>query len=113
MAVPEPVQLDRADREVVTALISLMEQRHLNDFNSIWKPMLEALDGEDAFWGWARKKRLAMSDERYEAYVLEQDDLTQGLLWLETQWHRSQWARSGRIPRLGECNRDRGVSHLL
>jgi GNAT superfamily N-acetyltransferase len=82
---------------MVTALICPMEQRHLNDFNSIWKPMLEALDGEDAFWDWARKKRLALSDERYEAYALEQDDLTQGLLWLETQWHRSQWVRSERL----------------
>ena len=56
--------------------------------------MLEALDGQDAFWDWARKKRLALTDERYEAYALQSDDLTHGLLWLETQWHRSQWVRS-------------------
>jgi GNAT superfamily N-acetyltransferase len=71
-----------------------MAQRHLDDFNLVWKPMLEALNGEDAFWDWARKKRLALTDERYEAYALESDDLTHGLLWLETQWHRSQWVRS-------------------
>jgi GNAT superfamily N-acetyltransferase len=92
MVIPECVELDRADGEAVTALICPMQQQHLSDFNLIWKPMLEALDGEDAFWDWARKKRLGLSDDRYEAYAIEQDDLTHGLLWLETQWHRSQWA---------------------
>lgn len=38
--------------------------------------MLEALDGEDTFWDWARKKRLALTDDRYEAYAMEQDELT-------------------------------------
>jgi GNAT superfamily N-acetyltransferase len=94
VSVSESVQLQRADGEIVTALICPMAQRHLDDFNLVWKPMLEALDGEDAFWDWARKKRLALTDERYEAYAMESDDLTHGLLWLETQWHRSQWVRS-------------------
>ncbi|HEY9662659.1 MAG TPA: hypothetical protein V6C65_29745, partial [Allocoleopsis sp.] len=85
-------QLEQANGEIVTALICPMVQQHLDDFNLVWKPMLEAVDGEDAFWDWARKKRLALSDDRYEAYALEQDNLTHGLLWLETQWHCSQWA---------------------
>lgn len=54
--------------------------------------MLEELDAEDAFWNWARKKRLALGDDRYEAYAVEYEDLTQGLLWIETQWHRSPTA---------------------
>ncbi len=66
MAITEYVELDRADGETVTALICPMQQQHLVDFDSIWKPMLEALDGEDAFWDWARKKRLALTDDRYE-----------------------------------------------
>jgi GNAT superfamily N-acetyltransferase len=94
VSVSESVQLQQADGEVVTVLICPMEQWHLDDFNLVWKPMLEALDGKDAFWDWARKKRLALTDERYEAYAMELDDLTHGLLWLETQWHRSQWVRS-------------------
>ncbi|MEO0405937.1 MAG: hypothetical protein AAF289_01165 [Cyanobacteria bacterium P01_A01_bin.135] len=69
-----------------------MTQRHLGDFNGIWKSMLESLGAEDAFWNWARKKRLSLSNDRYEAYALEYDNLTQGLLWLETQWHGSWWA---------------------
>jgi GNAT superfamily N-acetyltransferase len=71
-----------------------MTQQHLNDFNYIWKAILLALGADDAFWDWARKKQLALSDDRYEAYAIEYEELTQGLLWLETQWHRSQWTRT-------------------
>jgi hypothetical protein len=91
MAITESVQLDRADGEIVTALICSMSQRHLNDFNTIWQSWLTSLNAVDAFWDWARKKRLALTDDRYEAYALESDGLTQGLIWLEAQWHRSQW----------------------
>ncbi|QYO62304.1 hypothetical protein [Leptolyngbya sp. 7M] len=66
VSVSEAVQLQQADGAIVTALICPMVQRHLDDFNLVWKPMLEALDGEDAFWDWAWKKRLALTDERYE-----------------------------------------------
>jgi GNAT superfamily N-acetyltransferase len=30
-----------------------------------------------------------LSDNRFEAYAIEFEGLTQGLLWLETQWHCS------------------------
>ena len=91
MAITESVQLEQATGELITALICPMERRHLNDFDSIWRSLLSALNADDAFWDWARKKRLALTDDRYEAYALESDDLTHGLIWLETQWHRSQW----------------------
>ena len=91
MSMTEFVQLEQATGEIVTAQICPMEGRHLEDFNLVWKPMLEALNADDAFWDWVRKKRLALTDDRYEAYALESEDLTHGLLWLETQWHRSQW----------------------
>ncbi|HEY9662850.1 MAG TPA: GNAT family N-acetyltransferase [Allocoleopsis sp.] len=86
------VQLQQANGEIVTALICPMAQRHLQDFDSIWQLWLASVGADDAFWDWARKKRLALTDDRYEAYALESDRLTQGLIWLETQWHRSQWA---------------------
>lgn len=88
----EIVQLRQGNGELVTAVICPMAQRHLNDFNSLWQGMLVGLDTDDAFWDWARKKRLTLSDDRYEAYALESERLTHGLLWLETQWHRSQWS---------------------
>ena len=92
MSIQELVQLNQADGEVVTALICPMTQQHLNDFDSLWQSWLVSLNAEDAFWDWVRKKRLALADNRYEAYALELDGLTQGLIWFETQWHRSQWS---------------------
>lgn len=86
----QSIQLEQGSGQPVQAWIWRMEQRHLDDFNGIWSAMLEALGAED-IWDWARKKRLSLSDNRYEAYAVEYDDLTQGLLWIETQWHRSQW----------------------
>ena len=86
------IQLQQGNGQLVTAHLCTMQMRHLQDFNTIWKSMLEGLNAEDTFWDWTRKKRLSLSQDRYEAYAIEYDDLTQGLLWIETQWHRSQWA---------------------
>ncbi len=87
----EAIQLQQGNGQLVEACLYTIQPRHLDDFNTIWKSILEELDAEDTFWDWTRKKRLSLSDERYEAYAVEYDDLTQGLLWIETQWHRSQW----------------------
>ncbi|MBE7385742.1 MAG: hypothetical protein F6J95_030670 [Leptolyngbya sp. SIO1E4] len=40
-------------------------------------------------WDWAYKLSLALNDSRYEAYAIELDALVQGVMLLETQWHRS------------------------
>jgi hypothetical protein len=66
-----------------------MQPRHLDDFETLWRGMLLELNEEDAFWSWAMKKRLSSNDDRFEAYAIEYEGLTQGLMWLETQWHRS------------------------
>lgn len=71
-----------------------MAQTHLNDVLGLWRPMLEALGEVDAFWNWVRKKRLSLEEPGYEAYALEFEDVTQGLLWLETQRHYSQQDRT-------------------
>lgn len=92
MEFAESVQLEQATGEMISAWLCPMTEDHLDDFDLLWKLMLQPLDAEDAFWDWARKKRLTLVDERYEAYAIEHDDLTHGLIWLETQWHRSRWA---------------------
>ncbi|MBE7385205.1 MAG: hypothetical protein F6J95_027865 [Leptolyngbya sp. SIO1E4] len=51
--------------------------------------MLRELQQPDKSWDWAYKMRLALSDRRYEACVIEFDDLVQGVVLIETQWHRS------------------------
>lgn len=67
-----------------------MSDRHLEDFETIWKGILNAADQPDRYWIWDYKLRQADRDTRYETYAVEVDSLTQGLMFLETQWHRSQ-----------------------
>ena len=51
---------------------------------------MKATEQPDGYWSWNYKLRQGNQDARYEAYAIEFEDLTQGLMFLETQWHRSQ-----------------------
>lgn len=84
------IQLLSGSGETVTGLLCEMKDRHLEDFETIWKGILIATDQPDRYWIWNYKLRQANQDARYEAYAIEVDSLTQGLIFLETQWHRSQ-----------------------
>jgi hypothetical protein len=88
-----PVNLTTGLGQSIQAQLHQMQQRHLNDFEGIWRDILQELGQDDAFWSWATKKQLSLTDSRFEAYAIEFEGLTQGLLWLETQWHRS-WLNS-------------------
>jgi hypothetical protein len=67
-----------------------MRDRHLEDFETIWKGILRATEQPDKGWNWDYKLRQGNQEARYESYAIEVDSLTQGLIFLETQWHRSQ-----------------------
>jgi hypothetical protein len=84
------VDLIAATGEIVQAQLVRMQPRHIQDFENDWQEMLQDLNESDAFWNWAMKKRLSSSiNNRFEAYAIEYENLAQGLLWLETQWHCS------------------------
>jgi GNAT superfamily N-acetyltransferase len=91
------VELLYGNGEIASAIICPMNQGHLNDVLEIWRPMLREMDEEDAFWDWAFKKRVSLAQENYEAYAVEHENLTHGLLWLETRNHRSQRSRGERL----------------
>jgi len=86
----QTIELRQGNGQIVEAYLCRMQPQHLDDFNQIWQSLLQEMGEEDAFWSWARKKQLSLNQDRYETYAIEYDDLTQGLLWIETQWHRSQ-----------------------
>lgn len=65
-----------------------LRQRHLENFETIWKGVLRATEQPDSDWSWDYKLRQDNQESRYEAYAIEVDSLTQGLMFLETQWHR-------------------------
>jgi hypothetical protein len=86
---PISVDLIAASGEIVQADLDRMQPRHIEDFETVWQEVLRNLNQYDAFWNWAMKKRLSSINNRFEAYAIEYNNLTQGLLWLETQWHCS------------------------
>ena len=88
--IQRPVQILSGQGQVVSGLICTMQQRHEDDSQSTWQGILDVTDQPDAGWIWDYKRRKSEQEGRYEAYALEADELTQGLTFLETQWHRSQ-----------------------
>ena len=85
------IQLIRcSDGQLVDAQLSELAERHLEDFDQMWRSQLIELSAEDKFWDWAFKKRIALTRSGYESYAIEWDNETQGLIALETQYHRVQ-----------------------
>lgn len=74
----------------IRAAIVAIAAKHVRDFEEHWQPALESMKEEDKYWDWAFKKRLSLQDDNFEGYALECENMTQGLIMLETQWHRSQ-----------------------
>jgi hypothetical protein len=87
--VEETITLLSGDGQPVEGRICAMQERHWRDFQTLWQTMLVATDQPDAAWMWDYKLRQSQREARYEAYALEADFLTQGLIFMETQWHRS------------------------
>jgi hypothetical protein len=85
----QPIPLLSGNREPIEGLLCTMEEKHLEDYETIWKGILLETEQPDRYWMWDYKLRQSNRDQRFEAYAVEVDDLTQGLMLLETQWHRS------------------------
>lgn len=87
-----------SDRVIVPGVLTELAPRHLEDFETRWMSQLREAREEDKYWDWQFKKRLtARSEEEYEGYAIECEELTQGLLLLEIQRHRSFFQRGERL----------------
>ena len=78
------------DNQFVEATLIDLAQNHVDDFESLWWVQLRSFSQEDKYWDWVFKQRLSTSNENFESYAIECEGRTQGLMMLETQWHRSQ-----------------------
>ena len=87
----QSVRLFTSAGQAVIGQIIPMEQHHYDEVNTVWKPILIATEQPDAGWIWDYKLRQSQREERYEAYVLDVEGFPQGLVFIETQWHRSHW----------------------
>lgn len=85
------VNLKRGDsNQSVEATLLDAAPRHVTSFQQDWKPMLRQFSQEDKYWDWAFKQQSADNHDRYECYAIEADGQMQGLMMLETQWHKSK-----------------------
>ena len=87
------VQVKTTAGQCLEGQIVAMDDGHLYDVETFWQPILTELGQPDPGWKWDYKLRQSQQQERYEAYSLDLDKLSQGLLFIETQWHRSQQAQ--------------------
>lgn len=83
------IQLSSGTGNLVEALLCSMTTEHLNDYYEVWAQILEESAQPDAGWPWEYKLRQAQQEERFEAYAIEVEGFAHGLLYIETQWHRS------------------------
>lgn len=83
------VALRKPPDQTVTATISVLTQEHVEQISDVWRAILQATQQPDEGWDWTYKLRLSLNDDRYEAYAIEWGDLIQGVVLLETRWHRS------------------------
>jgi GNAT superfamily N-acetyltransferase len=89
--VQQSIQLVRGrDNQIVEATLLSLAPKHLDDFDNLWLQQLLLYRQEDKYWDWVLKKRMSLNNENYESYAIEYEERTQGLMWIETQWHRSQ-----------------------
>jgi hypothetical protein len=79
-----------SDSENIDADVLDLSDKHLADFDIFWLPRLkDSEEEEDSHWDW-RRKSLVLSTVNYEKYALECEDITQGLMILEIDCHRSR-----------------------
>lgn len=92
------IQLLRGiDNEPVDATLLPVNRKHLDDFEQFWKGLLRVSEEEDAYWDWVKKERLYASSSSFEKYAIECEQMTQGLMMIETQGHRSWFDADQRI----------------
>lgn len=83
------VRLTKPPNDIVTTTISSLTQEQVGQIDDLWEGILQETQQPDADWNWNYKLRLAVNDDRYEVYGIELEALLQGVILLETQWHRS------------------------
>lgn len=78
-----------ANNQVVPATLLSLTSKHVEDFSVRWRSPLALASQEDKYWDWHFKQRLSDTRDNYEAYAVECEGDTQGLMAIETRQHRS------------------------
>jgi hypothetical protein len=78
-----------ADLQTVEAQLVNLTERHISDYETSWRNVLQEAQQEDKYWDWAYKQRQSDRQGNYEGYAVEYQSRTQGLMLIETQQYRS------------------------
>lgn len=65
---PRSLRLTQPPNRIVTAAIGLLTQEQVGQIDAIWIGLLQETGQPDVRWNWAYKLRLAVNDDRYDAY---------------------------------------------
>ncbi len=76
---------------IVAADLASLTAKHVEDYDQFWQPLLREFGEDDKALSWRFKQQLAERQPNWECYAIEYEDLTQGLILLETQFHGSQF----------------------
>ncbi|OYQ67565.1 hypothetical protein B9G53_01025 [Pseudanabaena sp. SR411] len=81
------------------AEIKKFNQKSLDDFITFWRSRIQPQLQDEVYWNWLDKYRMYGSKDNYEAYAIENESeqITQGMMLIETQNHRSKFNRKRRI----------------
>ncbi|NJR67468.1 MAG: GNAT family N-acetyltransferase [Synechococcales cyanobacterium CRU_2_2] len=76
---------------IVVADLVLLTTKHVEDYDQFWQPLLREFGEDDKALSWRFKQQLAERQPNWECYAIESENLTQGLILLETQFHGSHF----------------------
>lgn len=79
-----------SDRDDAAELFRELDEKNFDDFERLWRPMLQSKGARDSHWKWAEKARAAAQKSAYETFAVECGDKTQGLMFVDMAYHRAR-----------------------
>src|SRR5947209_20445605 len=83
------VQLSGSSGKVAAILRELDPGIDFQSWKTHWKPLLQSSSAEDSHWDWIGKYA-NLSSVNFEHYAIECDEMTQGMMIIETDFHKSR-----------------------
>ena len=90
---PMKVQLSGVSGKVSAVMRELDPAIDLQSWKNHWKPLLQSSSAEDRHWDWLRKYA-NLSSINFEYYAIECDQMTQGMMIIETDLHKSRGGKN-------------------
>lgn len=78
------------DNQIVEATLMNLTQKHLQDAETYWEPLLKGSEQTDEYWNWQSKTRRAVMLPGGELYAIECEGMTQGLMTIDILKKRCQ-----------------------